>query len=111
MLSRVIGDGCFFEDFNRWSDVKQLEEFVRGTRLSRIAACLMRSPTATLFHDHILVKEKGTSARTPWHQDQPYYDIEGEKTVSFWIPTEHVDESTSLEIVSGTHHGPWYTPR
>ena len=31
--------------------------------------------------------------------------------VSFWIPTEPVDEATSLEIIPGTHLGQWFLPR
>ena len=103
--------GRFFEDFNRWPDVPSLHTFVHSTRLARLGAQLMQSRTATLFHDHILVKEQGTATKTPFHQDQPYYDIEGAQTVSFWIPVEPVDEATCLELIAGTHLGPWYCPR
>jgi len=109
--SERANGGKFFEDFNRWPDVEPLEAFVRKTRLARIGSCLMGSSTAQLYHDHILVKESGTSSMTPRHQDLPYYDVEGEQFVSFWIPTEPVDEATCLEVVSGTHLGPWYMPR
>lgn len=80
IASEESDKGRFFEDFNRWTDVPQLELFVKGTQLGRIGACLMQSGTATLYHDHVLVKEAGTSARTPRHQDQPYYDVEGSQT-------------------------------
>ena len=61
------------------------------------------------YHDHVLVKEGGTRQRTPWHQDQPYYNVDG-LGVSAWIP---VDPSAAgcLEIVAGTHGGPWLMPR
>ena len=103
-------EGRFFEDFERWPDCQSLENFVRNTRLSRIGATLMQSSTATLYHDHILVKEPGTTARTPYHQDQPYYDVEGTKTISFWIPLDLINAETSLEVVPSTHSGPWYLP-
>ena len=38
----------------------------------------MGSETARLFHDHLLVKEPRTAQPTPWHQDQPYYNVSGE---------------------------------
>ena len=104
--------GQFFEDFNRWIDIPSLRTFITGTRLSRIGAQLMQSSTATLYHDHVLVKEQGTMTKTPYHQDQPYYDIVGSKTVSFWIPVEAVDETTCLQLIDGSHlGGQWYCPR
>jgi ectoine hydroxylase-related dioxygenase (phytanoyl-CoA dioxygenase family)/alkylated DNA repair dioxygenase AlkB len=102
----------FFEDFNRWVDIPSLRTFITGTRLSRIGAQLMQSRTSTLFHDHILVKEQGTTTKTPYHQDQPYYDIAGSQTISFWIPVEAVDEKTCLQLIDGSHiGGQWYCPR
>ena len=55
-----------------------------------IAAAAMRSRTAQFFHDHVLVKEPGTQKATPWHQDIPYYFVDGSQTVSFWIPVDPV---------------------
>ena len=39
----------------------------------------MQSQTVQLFHDHVLVKEPGTSKDTPWHSDGPYYFVNGQK--------------------------------
>jgi ectoine hydroxylase-related dioxygenase (phytanoyl-CoA dioxygenase family) len=50
----------------------------------------MRSRSVRLYHDHMLTKEPGTRARTPWHQDQPYYNVDGRQNVSFWIPVDPV---------------------
>jgi hypothetical protein len=48
---------------------------------------------------------------TPWHQDQPYYNIEGRQNVSFWIPVDPVSRESTLEFVAGSHLGPWLMPR
>ena len=64
-----------------------------------------------LYHDHMLVKKSGTMQRTPWHQDQPYYNIEGRQNVSFWIPVDPVPHEWTLEFVAGSHLGNWYLPR
>ena len=45
----------------------------------------MATPQARFYHDHVLVKEGRTRQRTPWHQDQPYYNVDG-RGVSAWIP-------------------------
>ena len=50
----------------------------------------MRSATVRLYHDHVLVKEPGTRTTTPWHQDQPYYNIDGRQNVSMWMPLDPV---------------------
>ena len=102
--------GAFTEDFRRWTDVPAIENLARHSAAGRIAAELMGSPTVRLFHDHVLVKEGGTKQRTPWHQDQPYYNVDG-RGVSAWIPVDHVPEAGCLELVATTHRGPWLMPR
>jgi hypothetical protein len=71
----------------------------------------MGSRQVRLYHDHMLTKEPGTRQRTPWHQDQPYYNIEGRQNVSFWIPVDPVRRHSTLEFVAGSHQGPWLMPR
>jgi ectoine hydroxylase-related dioxygenase (phytanoyl-CoA dioxygenase family) len=70
----------------------------------------MRSPLVRLYHDHVLVKQAGAQQRTPWHQDQPYYNIEGRQNLSAWIPVDPVGRATTLEFVAGSHEGTWYLP-
>jgi ectoine hydroxylase-related dioxygenase (phytanoyl-CoA dioxygenase family) len=102
--------GRFFEDFCRWSEIPQIEHLARHSRLPEIAAALMDTPRVRLYHDHVLVKEGGTAQRTPWHQDQPYYNVEG-RGVSAWIPVDPVPETGCLELLAATHRGPWLMPR
>ena len=59
----------------------------------------------------MLVKEPGTRQPTPWHQDQPYYNIEGRMTCSMWMPVDRVPRESTLEFVAGSHLGPWLMPR
>lgn len=105
------GDGAFIEDFCSWPRLPTMERFIRESPGAEIAAELAVSETIRRYHDHVLVKESGTKQRTPWHQDQPYYDIDGRQTVSFWIPVDPVPPEASLEVALGSHRGPWYLPR
>ena len=106
------GAGRFFEDFRNWTRIAAYEAVIRSSRLGAVAATLMGSRTVRLHHDHLLVKEPGTTIRTPWHQDQPYYNIDGFDTVSFWIPLDPVPRESSLEFVAGSHATrTWYMPR
>jgi ectoine hydroxylase-related dioxygenase (phytanoyl-CoA dioxygenase family) len=106
------GSGRFFEDFRNWTRIAPYEAVIRGSRLGAVAGALMGSRTVRLHHDHVLVKEPGTTIRTPWHQDQPYYNIDGFDTVSFWIPLDPVPRESTLEFVAGSHAShTWYMPR
>jgi ectoine hydroxylase-related dioxygenase (phytanoyl-CoA dioxygenase family) len=104
--------GAFIEDFCRWQEIPEYEAVIRASRIGEVSAALMGARQVRLFHDHLLVKEAGTADRTPWHQDQPYYSIDGEQTVSFWIPLDPVARANTLEFAPGSHaSGTWYMPR
>ena len=103
--------GAFVEDFCCWQHNQHYRGVIFGSALGAVGAALMRSRTVRLYHDHMLTKEPGTRQRTPWHQDQPYYNISGEQNCSFWIPVDPVSRESTLEFVAGSHRGPWLMPR
>ncbi len=94
--------GRFFDDYCNWGRIPEFAEAIHGSAAAMVAADLMQSRTVQLFHDHVLVKEPGTSMATPWHQDGPYYFVEGQKNVSFWSPLDPVTDAT-LRCVAGSH--------
>lgn len=94
--------GRFFDDYCNWQRIPAFEDAIRHSPAAEAAAKLMGSTSVQVFHDHVLVKEPGTSKPTPWHQDAPYYFVEGTQTVSFWVPLDPVKEA-SLRIVAGSH--------
>ncbi|RMF39999.1 MAG: phytanoyl-CoA dioxygenase [Alphaproteobacteria bacterium] len=97
------GSAPFFQDYVVWNHFDGYRALVTDSPMAEIAARLMRSRTARIFHDHILVKEPGNSVVTPWHQDAPYYLVEGEQTVSFWVPLDAVPRERAIEYVAGSH--------
>jgi ectoine hydroxylase-related dioxygenase (phytanoyl-CoA dioxygenase family) len=97
--------GRFFDDYCNWHRIAEFEDVIRHSPAGIVAAQLMRSQRVQLFHEHVLVKEPGTSKVTPWHQDSPYYFVAGTQTVSFWAPMEPVSDA-SLRCVAGSHHWP-----
>jgi ectoine hydroxylase-related dioxygenase (phytanoyl-CoA dioxygenase family) len=111
VASKPDDPGYFVEDFCNWETNGAYEAFIRRSPLAEIASRLMSSRTALLYHDHMLTKEPGTRQRTPWHQDQPYYNVDGHQNVSFWIPVDPVRLASTLEFVAGSHLGPWLMPR
>ena len=59
-----------------------------------------------MYHNHVIVKDSGSTRETPWHQDQAYYEIDGEQVnigyVNAGLPFLHTicfnDEACSNEI-------------
>ncbi len=94
--------GRFFDDYCNWNRIPEFEEFVRNSPAADVVADAMGSGRVQFFHDHVLVKEPGTPKPTPWHQDSPYYFVEGSQTCSLWIPIDPVREA-SLRFVAGSH--------
>jgi ectoine hydroxylase-related dioxygenase (phytanoyl-CoA dioxygenase family) len=111
VASKPDDPGRFFEDFCNWQGIPQYKRFIFDTPLAALAQRLMQSTTVRLYHDHLLVKEPGTRQRTPWHQDQPYYNVDGLQNISFWIPVDPVPRPSTLEFIAGSHRGPWLMPR
>jgi ectoine hydroxylase-related dioxygenase (phytanoyl-CoA dioxygenase family) len=111
IASEPSDPGRFIEDFCTWQNNHHYQEILFRSALPRIAKKLMLSQTVRLYHDHLLVKEPGTQQTTPWHQDQPYYNVSGRQNVSFWIPVDPVSQETSLRLLAQSHLGPWYMPR
>jgi ectoine hydroxylase-related dioxygenase (phytanoyl-CoA dioxygenase family) len=69
-----------------------------------IAAALMRADTVRYFYDQIFIKEPGTAAPTPWHNDLPFWPFRGGDLVSIWIALTPVSKATSgVEYVAGSH--------
>ena len=99
---KVGENGRFFDDYCNWQRIPEFETVVRQSPAAAVAADLMSSKRVQIFHDHILIKEPGTSKATPWHQDSPYYFVEGIQNVSFWSPLDQVTNA-SLRCVAGSH--------
>ena len=75
--------GRFFDDYCNWDRIPEFAEVIRKSAVAEVAADLMQSTGVQMFHDHVLIKEPGTTKPTPWHQDGPYYFVEGRQTISF----------------------------
>ncbi len=111
VASKSSDKGEFFEDFCNWQHIPAYRDFIFNTRIGEVAGKLMQSQETRLYHDHTLVKTAGTQQPTPWHQDQPYYNIEGKQNISMWFPVDAVTRESTLEFVAGSHLGPWLMPR
>ena len=97
--------GRFFDDYCNWNRIPEFQDVIFNSPMGEAAAKLMDSSVAQLFHEHVLVKEPGTAMETPWHQDAPYYFVDGRQTVSFWVPVDPVSDNT-LRLIAASHLWP-----
>lgn len=75
----------FIQKVNIWTRHEAVKPFVLSRRFANLAARLCGSPVR-LFHDHALFKEPHTGAKTPWHQDTPYWPHQQkERQLTCWI--------------------------
>ena len=100
------GKGRFFEDYCNWERIKEFKDCIFNSPAAKIVAEATKSKSAQIFHEHIFLKEAGTYKETPWHQDMPYYCVDGNNTGSFWIPLDNVEKENNLRLILGSHKWP-----
>lgn len=104
--------GGFYDDYCNWTRIDEYRDFVMNSPAGEIAANLMKSNFAKIYHEHVLVKEPGTREATPWHHDLPYYGVDGNQLCSIWLPLDPVPQSVCPEFVVGSHaNDKLYYPR
>ena len=75
-----------------------MNDFVFNSGIAEIAGCLMESSVANVYFDHIFIREGGTSATTPWHQDRPYWPFLGKQIASVWVALDVVRQEFQCGI-------------
>ena len=103
---KTKGEGRFFEDYCNWERIPEFKKCIKESPAAQIVAEATGSKSIQLFHEHIFVKDPGTSKETPWHQDMPYYCVDGNDTGSFWIPLDQISKENSLRVLLGSHKFP-----
>ncbi len=104
--------GRFFHDTFLWQRQEACRAFVFESPAAAIAAHLMRSRKINIFFDQWLIKEPGTTTKTPWHHDMTYWPIDGTQVCTVWVALDPVSaENGAVEYVRGSHQwGKKYRP-
>lgn len=103
LAERDTYDRAFLQVMNLWCQSERVQRFVFGRRLARIAAQLMGVRGVRLYHDQSLYKEP-SGGITPAHADQYYWPFASDKTITAWIPLQHVPlEMGPLAFHRGSH--------
>ena len=96
-------NGRFFEDYCNWERIKEFKDCMLNSPAAQIVAEATNSKSIQIFHDHLFIKDPGTNKETPWHQDMPYYCVDGDDTGSFWIPLDEVNKENNLKLILRSH--------
>lgn len=94
---------AFFYDSQAWQRIPEYQEFVFNSPCAEIAGRLMQSNRINFYFDAVFVRDPGTQFATPWHQDEPYWSVDGFQTCSIWMPLVPVTKQSALAFVPGSH--------
>ena len=92
-----------FYDHTAWQGIEEYRKFIFNSPAAQICGQLMGSATVNFFFDSVFVRSTGTQFETPWHQDEPYWSVEGYDACSLWMPLVPVKQKSSLSFVPGSH--------
>ena len=92
-----------FWDSQAWQGIEQYRQFIFDSPAARIAGELMGSTEINFFFDAVFVRSPGSQFSTPWHQDEPYWSVEGYDTCTLWMPLVSVKKENALAYVPGSH--------
>jgi ectoine hydroxylase-related dioxygenase (phytanoyl-CoA dioxygenase family) len=94
---------AFLQTMNLWESEEAVHPFTLSKRFAGIAADLMGVDGVRLYHDQALYKEGG-GGHTPWHQDQHYWPLATDSTITMWMPLIDVSaEMGTMSFASGSH--------
>lgn len=94
---------AFLQIMNLWEVDQQVKKFTLAKRMGKIAADLLGVKNVCIYHDQALYKEPG-GGFTPWHQDQYYWPVDTNNTVTMWMPLIDItNEMGMLTFASGSH--------
>ena len=92
-----------FWDSQAWQGIEQYQRFIFESPTAQIAGELMGSKQINFFFDAVFVRSAGSQFATPWHQDEPFWSVEGYDTCTIWMPLVEVKRENALAYVPGSH--------
>ncbi len=94
---------AFLQTMNLWTRDQAVQQFSFAKRFARVAAELLGVSGVRMYHDQALYKEPGGGA-TPWHQDQHYWPLDTDRTITMWMPLVDIPaEVGTLTFAPGSH--------
>ena len=95
--------GSFFDSYCNWQLIPEYLDYLSHSGAASLAGQFMDSQQAQFFHEHAFMKTPGTQHATPWHQDLPYYCVDGLQTASVYVSLDYADADVAVRFVRGSH--------
>ena len=96
--------GMFFQDRHLFPRDPEFRAFLDDPTLAMMAANATGSEQMRCYVEHVFVKDPGTEDQFVWHQDRPYWAVDGTQICSTWVSLTTADAASSaLEFVRGSH--------
>ena len=92
-----------FWDSQAWLGIEEYKKFVFDSPAAELAGKMLKAKEINFFFDAVFVRSPGTQFSTPWHQDEPYWSVEGYDTCTLWMPLVPVKKESALAYVPGSH--------
>ena len=103
LWDRDTAGRSMFWDSQAWQGIEQYRQFIFNSPAAQIAGALMESKHINFYFDAVFVRSAGSQFATPWHQDEPYWSVEGFDTCTIWMPLVPVKRKNALAYVPGSH--------
>jgi ectoine hydroxylase-related dioxygenase (phytanoyl-CoA dioxygenase family) len=95
--------GRFFDSYCNWQLIPEYLDYLSSSCTASLAGQFMAGETAQFFHEHAFMKAPGTQRATPWHQDLPYYCVDGANSASVYVSLDRADADVAVRFVRGSH--------
>lgn len=96
------GEAHVESDLFRWFDDADLAAAMIESPLPHLACAVLHEPAVVLIEDQWFASDPGAATPSPWHQDDPYYNVD-RPFLTLWLALDDVDADASLRVVAGSH--------
>ena len=96
-------EGGFWFKIYLWRFDPDFRDCCHAFPLPGIAAQLLRNEKVNLLYDQLFVK-RPRGEPTPWHNDLPYWPVDGTSVMSIWLALGDMTlDNGGLEFIRGSH--------
>ena len=100
--AELTGDSWVETDASSWHS--GMREHNTSGPLAEIVHQLTGSQQINFYSDQLFFKGAGSRVKTPFHQDKPYFLVDGGEMAVAWVPADVVTrENSAMGYVRGSH--------
>ena len=100
--------GAYLMDHDNYHANPEYQYLIKHSPIADIMKYVLDTENLWFFHDQIFVKRGGDNMPTFWHQDLPFWIIDGMQLGSMWISLDPLKKEQCLEFIPGSHLGTQY---